>query len=217
MTIFTALVATLLLTSSGSDHEREHEHEHECESATDKQPVPTEASPGHEVPPGSPAEVEVWERGVNVTRLLHATRDRATRLQHRAKGKGTIAELERLSKSDDPRKQAAQAAHGRILTAGRAVVAMLKRQWPVDPVRGCSTAVMDYESQLWNQKKATRELYLPPAQKTLSICIARADSVIKVMNQANAELEAAIVAGEGLVGIGVDAASGKPAAGETGK
>jgi hypothetical protein len=191
------------------------------------QPDPAAAKPGaaaepeslaHDeyfdrVPPGTPAEVELWRRGKESINILHAVRQGSTRLQQRLKYQGTDRRLEALVQAAPGDARLAD-LKARLASAYGANIALLTDQWPVDPLRGCTAAHIDFEAQLWTVKREGRQARIDHVGKTLRSCLERLEAAVGAMGQRNKDLEAVIAEAEQVVAKAPPLTAGTPAAGE---
>jgi hypothetical protein len=166
-----------------------------------------------EPPAGAPEDQALYRSGTDVTREVTLVRLEARRLQWRARERRYHGRLETLKQAaDEPRSERA----GELLARYREVLpahyALLMRQWPVDPTRGCSYQVLHLGGVMGSAgpRKAAQ---LAIVRSDLEDCVARAKPAVQAMAASNRQVQAILEEAEAfLPSIAPAAPSRAPAA-----
>lgn len=140
------------------------------------------ASDYDDPPKGSAAELQLWKDGVEVTRRILEVRRASFNTRARAKGADLGGRLSAL-KGSAGHERAEHLEHlaRRLERAWAADVDVYKRQWPVDPTRGCGYPHLLYDSALRLAPGPSRQAEVSNATPDLQTCVQRARAVTDQM------------------------------------
>jgi len=163
-------------------------------------------------PKGSEAELQLWSDGIAATRRISEVRRESFNLRARGRGADLGGRLSLLRASADHERAEELEKLGRRLDKTWAEnVDLYRRQWPVDPTRGCGYPHLLYDNALRLAPGNSRQAEVSNATPELKTCVDRARTVTDQMAASNRRLAA--VTGE-VERVLAGAKGAPPAAGD---
>ena len=160
-------------------------------------------------PAGSAADMALWRAGREVTEAITIERGKAGTLTVAVGSNKLLEKLEEAAGKAGPAEAASiKAVRARLEKAWQHDYAVLSRQWPVDPVRGCGYPHLAFDSAM-RMAPGTDDGTLDLARTDLKACVAKARGAVQAVIEANQELEAARAAAVKALGPRAPAGTGR--------
>ncbi len=141
-------------------------------------------------PPGSKADQALWKRAYDLNAQLLVVQHEAARLTQGVKGAGYEEKLAEAGRTGAMPQARSDALSARLRERWAADIEAVQGHWPVSKVRGCGYELLGFESAM--AEGAASKAQQADTRKALEECVQRGESVLRVVEKANAELEAAI-------------------------
>jgi len=140
-------------------------------------------------PKGSEAELQLWKDGIAATQRIVEVRRESYGMRAKGRGADLGGRLSKLQGSADHERAEELEKLGRRLDKAWAEnVDLYKRQWPVDPTRGCGYAHLLYDNALRLAPGNSRQAEVSNATPELKSCVDRARTVTDQMAASNRRL-----------------------------
>ncbi len=149
------------------------------------------ASDYDDPPKGSPAELQLWRDGIEVTRTVIKERRASYVLRARIKSADLAGRIAAARKAaGHERAEALELLERRLHKAFADDVDVYQRQWPVDPTRVCGYPHLLYDSALRLAPGQNRQAEVANAAPDLKTCVQTAQVATAAMTGATRRLAA---------------------------
>lgn len=149
------------------------------------------ASDYDDPPKGSPAELQLWRDGIEITRKVVVDRRASFNLRARIKSANLPGRLiEARKAAGHEHAEALELLERKLRKAFADDVDVYQRQWPVDPTRVCGYPHLLYDSALRLPPGPNRQAEVANATPDLKTCVATARAADAAMAGATRRLAA---------------------------
>jgi hypothetical protein len=156
-------------------------------------PSPTRSADAEPVPPGSPADQELWRAAGEVSQRVQLQRIAANKIQWDFRAARPDERLLAAAKAAPPEQARRLAAlHERLVAAWIKNYQLLVDRWPVDPTRGCLYARLFLDSSMRAGDGPTTGQQLAQARDEARLCVDTARAALARFEATTRELEAAL-------------------------
>ena len=125
---------------------------------------------------------------------LPLDRNKASRLQRRAKTGGYDERLDALARQGSRGAERARSLRAKLEGAWTASSNLLLSQWPVNPTRVCRYPLLTFEGVMYSDASPRKAPQLDQTRQELRDCVSKAQSVTRALALTSGELEQVLAA-----------------------
>jgi hypothetical protein len=160
-------------------------------------------------PPGSKPDQALWKKAYEMNAQVLVVQHEAARLAQGVKAAGYEERLAEAGRSGAMPAGRAEELSERLRKAWMADLEAVQRPWPVSKTRVCSYELLNFESIM--APGGSSRTQLADARRALEECVGQAELVLRSVQKANRELDAAMAeVGKALAALPAKAGPASP-------